>query len=81
MAENNVMAGSAIWRTSDDILKGTVDKMVVLNKVKILCLSLATILLAGVLPACGSPAVISSAGRPNVPADKVEIVLFHRTQR
>jgi hypothetical protein len=57
------------------------DKMVVLNKVKTLCLYLAIILLAGVLPACGSSAVISSAERPDVPADKVEIVLFHRTQR
>jgi hypothetical protein len=54
------------------------------NRMKIWGTFLAIItLLAGTLAACGSPAAQSNVvvERPSGPADKVQLVLFHFTQR
>ena len=56
--------------------------MIIQGKAKILSLFSVIILLVAVLSACGSPAGTSPvAGRPNVPADRVDVVYFHREQR
>ncbi len=47
----------------------------------ILSLAFAIMLLAVILTGCGSQAASPQADRPPVPADRVEIVLFHRTMR
>jgi hypothetical protein len=54
------------------------------NKIKIWSAIFAVFcLLATILTACGSPAtkIAPAAERPAGPADKVELVLFHFTQR
>ena len=53
------------------------------SKIKILGLFLVIVVLVATLAACGSPAVQSNvvAERPSGPADKVQLVLFHFTQR
>jgi len=57
--------------------------MTILAKVKICSSFLLIILVAGMLCACGSPApeVPSTSDTSSVPADKVEVVYFHRAQR
>lgn len=53
------------------------------RKISFLSLLSVIILLGGTLAACGSPAAQSNvvAERPAEPADKVQLVLFHFTQR
>jgi len=57
--------------------------MTMLAKVKIWSSFLLTILVAGMLCACGSPApeVPSPSDTSSTPADRVEVVYFHRAQR
>lgn len=57
--------------------------MTMLAKVKIWSSFLLIILVAGLLFACGSPApeVPSNSDTSSVPADRVEVVYFHRAQR
>ena len=57
--------------------------MTMLVKVKMWSLFLLVILVAGILCACGSPApeAPSTSDTSPVPADKVEVVYFHRAQR
>jgi len=57
--------------------------MTILAKVKICSSFLLIILVAGMLCACGSPApeVPSTSDTSSVPADRVEVIYFHRTQR
>ncbi|MFB0558936.1 MAG: nitrophenyl compound nitroreductase subunit ArsF family protein [Dehalococcoidales bacterium] len=57
--------------------------MTMLAKVKIWSSFLLIILAAGLLCTCGSPApeVPSTSATSSAPADKVEVVYFHRTQR
>lgn len=77
------MAGSVIWRNirsrNDSSLKGTIR---MLTKMKMLSGLLAIILLAGMVFACGNPGQTPGpSGPPEVPADRVELVMFHRTVR
>jgi len=57
--------------------------MTMLAKMKIWSSFLLTILVAGMLCACGSPAPEepSTSDTSSAPADKVEVVYFHRVQR
>ena len=57
--------------------------MTMLAKVKIWSSFLLTILVAGMLCACGSPApeVPSPSDTSSTPADRVEVIYFHRAQR
>ena len=57
--------------------------MAMLAKLKICSSFLPIILVAGMLCACGSPApeVPSTSDTSSVPADMVEVVYFHRTNR
>ena len=57
--------------------------MTMLAKVKIWSSFLLTILVAGMLCACGSPApeVPSTSDTSSTPADRVEVIYFHRAQR
>jgi len=57
--------------------------MTMLAKVKIWSSFLLTILVAGMLCACGSPApeVPSTSDTSSTPADRVEVIYFYRAQR
>jgi len=53
------------------------------SKINLLSLFSVIVVLVATLAACGSPAVQSNVvtERPSGPADKVQLVLFHFTQR
>ena len=57
--------------------------MTILAKLKIWSLFLLVVIVTGMLCACGNPApeVPPASDTSSVPADSVEIVYFHRTQR
>ena len=57
--------------------------MTILAKLKIWSLFLLVVIVAGMLCACGNPApeVPPASDASSVPADRVEVVYFHRAQR